>query len=322
MVDFTAMQGFVDKYGRRHTHLRISVTRRSNLDCIYCRSMASEAPDPLSFDEVVRLARIFAGSGIDKIRISGGEPLLREGLPDLVSMLVKIPGIRAVGLTTNGILLKDRIDALKAAGLTHLNISLDALRSACYEKITSSPHHARVMEGIFSALHEGFTPLKLNVVVVRGVNDSEIPDFVAFTKTRPVHVRFIEYMPFQGNAWRPSLYMPTKEIMERIEAEHRITPDPMRSTSRNYRVQGFQGRIGFISPMSKPFCKNCNRLRITVDGEFKTCLFSKGELNVRSLLRNGVDDRFIAESLGEALMLKHEAHPHTPEEGSLHTMGE
>jgi cyclic pyranopterin phosphate synthase len=315
------MKGFADKYGRRHTYLRISVTQRCNLDCVYCRRTDTGALDPLSFEEIERVTRLFAEGGVEKIRITGGEPLMREGLPDLVSRLVKIPGIRTVGLTTNGVLLNERIDALKAAGLTHLNISLDALRASCYEKITSSPHHARVMEGIFRALHEGFTPLKINVVVIRGVNDAEIPDFVAFTKTRPVHVRFIEFMPFRDNGWRPELYVPADEIMERIEAEHRLTPEPVLSTSRDFRVQGFQGRIGIISPMSKPFCKACNRLRITSDGTFKACLFSKGELNLTSLLRDGVDDRFLGESLRKALMLKPEAHPRTGEEGSMQTIG-
>jgi len=185
MVDWSSMQGFVDKFARKHTYLRISVTDQCNLDCLYCRGRAPREmradEDPLSFDDIVRLAGVFAKHGVEKIRISGGEPLLREDLPVLVERLAAIPGVRRLGLTTNGTLLLEKLAALKSAGLTHLNISLDALRASCFEQMTSSTQHGHVMEAIFGALHEGFSPLKLNVVVIRGVNDSEIPDFVAFT---------------------------------------------------------------------------------------------------------------------------------------------
>ena len=306
------MEPLIDSYGRTHTYLRLSVTDRCNLRCVYCMPpegiLRKDREEILSFEEIFRLTGLFADMGIRKVRLTGGEPLLRCGVERLVACIAAVPGIETVGMTTNGVLLKDHLEALQKAGLKLLNISLDTLRPERFGDITLRQNFSQVLEGLEAALKLGFAPVKLNVVVIRGANADELLDFVEFVRDRPVSVRFIEYMPFRANNWRQDRFMPFREMKSVIEEKYPLVPldnpdDPSR-VAREFSIQGFRGSVGFITSISEHFCGNCNRLRLSADGCMQLCLHNPGELNLRHLLRAGCPDEEIARLLRNALAAK------------------
>ncbi len=315
------MKTLVDSYNRNHTYLRISVTDRCNLRCHYCMPAEGielkERENILRFEEILRLTKIFAEMGINKIRLTGGEPLVRKGLTELISNVARIQEINAIGMTTNGFLLPQFITQLKAAGLTHLNISLDTLKPERFSQITRREGLTQVLEGIDSALKEGVSPLKINTVIMGGINDDEIPDFVEFVRDKPLILRFIEYMPFKSNRWNNMRFIPYLEIKKRIEMKYDLQPchtvDQSISVAKNYQIPGFTGKIGFITPISNHFCDACNRLRLTADGHLKSCLFYTPELNLKNVLRNGASEDEIKSTIQKILQLKPQKHPSTEE---------
>ncbi len=304
-----------DTFGRRHTYLRISLTERCNLRCRYC--MPAEGVDLkpreeiLTFEEIVRLARLFVAAGVDKIRLTGGEPLLRRDIEALVEQLGDLPGLRTLALTTNGLLLSKKLPRLQAAGVNLLNVSLDTLRPDRFDAITRRAGFDVVRRAIEDALGYGYDPLKVNCVVMRGFNDDELADFVALTRDRPLEIRFIEYMPFGGNGWDDVRFLPYAEMIERISARFPALerlPDGPHDTAKTYRVPGFRGRVGFITSMSDHFCAGCNRLRITADGNLKVCLFGQAEVSLRDAMRGGASDAELGDVIRAAVMRKKAAH--------------
>ena len=304
-----------DRFGRRHTYLRISVTERCNLRCHYCMPAEGVGLSPrshiLTFEEIERLARLFVKHGVSTIRLTGGEPLVRKDVEELVGILASIPGVQELKMTTNGILLDRKLEALSKAGLTGLNISLDSLQPNRFLQITRRQGLEKVLSAIDLAIDAGFVPTKVNCVVMKGINEDEVVDFVETTRSRPVCVRFIEYMPFSGNGWNDGLFVPWREMQRSIESQYgaleRLSDGP-NSTSRDFRVPGFAGTIGFISSMSDHFCDSCNRLRITADGNLKVCLFGRSEVSLRDMIRAGSSDEDLEEVISAAVQRKKAQH--------------
>ncbi|RUS32388.1 hypothetical protein BC938DRAFT_475539 [Jimgerdemannia flammicorona] len=284
----------VDKFNRQHTYLRISLTEKCNLRCTYCMPAEGVPLTPsasiLTTPEIVRLSELFVRAGVTKIRLTGGEPTVRPDIVELVGELGRLrgEGLQAISMTTNGIALRRKLPRLIEGGLNGLNISLDTLDPFKFEIITRRKGHDRVLELIDEAIALGLAPVKVNCVVIRGVNDAEVVDFVEFTRGRSVDVRFIEYMPFDGNKWNSDKLVPYKELISRIEERFgglQKLPDDLNDTSKAFRVPGYAGQIGFITSMSDHFCGTCNRLRITADGNLKVCLFGQSEVSLRDLMR-------------------------------------
>lgn len=306
------MNLLVDDLGRKHTYLRVSVTDRCNLRCLYCAPDPPSPPRPpedlLTLEEIARVARIFVSLGITKIRLTGGEPLVRPRIESLVEVLAATPGLDAVALTTNGLLLARHARALKAAGLSQLNVSLDTLRPERFARIALRDAYRAVREGIDAALGAGFASLKINVVVLEGINDDEILEFVEMARDRPFSVRFIEYMRFSCNRRRDARLVPYAAMRRRIEERYCLEPAaPPRAgapVAREFRIQGFAGTIGFITPVSSRFCADCNRLRLMADGSLKTCLFVSPAASVREALRRGAPDAEIVRLIVEAVRTK------------------
>ncbi|EGD80518.1 molybdenum cofactor synthesis 1 isoform 2 [Salpingoeca rosetta] len=302
-----------DLFGRQHSYLRISLTERCNLRCQYCMPeegvQLSPKDELLTFDELVRLARIFASNGVSKIRLTGGEPLLYPQLSDLIREFRGMPGIESVGITTNGLTLARKLDALKDAGLTHLNVSLDTFHEHKFNIISRRRGLDRVFRGIDAAIDAGLTP-KINVVLTRNVNDDELLDFVEWTREKPVDVRFIEYMPFDGNRWNMDRFVSYKEMLERIEQRFTLTrlSDHPNDTSKAWWVPGHAGRIGFITSMSEHFCGSCNRLRITANGQLKVCLFGSTEVDLKHALRRSENDEETIREIDAAVKRKKKQH--------------
>ena len=296
-----------DTFGREHTYLRISLSERCNLRCRYC--MPAEGVDLtpeerlLTEGEILRLARLFVRHGVTKVRLTGGEPLVRPGACNLAARLGEIEGLRTLALTTNGLLLSKKLSRLQAAGVNPINVSLDTLRPARFQKIARRKGHHLVLRAIDEALEAGLR-VKVNCVVMRSVNDDELADFVRLTKERPLEVRFIELMPFQGNAWSKERFMSWQEMKKQIEAAlPALQPleDGPHATARTYQLPGYEGRIGFIASMTAPFCTGCNRLRLTADGNLKVCLFGKAETNLRDAMREGASDEELCEIVSRAV---------------------
>lgn len=267
----------------------------------------------LTYNEILRIAKAFAGLGVKKIRLTGGEPLVRKGLVGLVKSLSDIEGIEEICLTTNGVLLKEHAQAIFRAGVRRVNISLDTLKSGRFEQITGRDVFFQVMEGIETALKTGFKPVKLNAVVVRGVNDSEIADLAAMSIKQPFHVRFIEYMPVgEHSVWDDSTYMPADEIREKAEQTlGQLFPMPQSKKSGPAEIFAFKdalGTVGFISPVSRHFCATCNRVRLTPDGRLRLCLFSDNDVDLKRHLRSGVSDGSLVDILKTAIAMKPSGH--------------
>lgn len=284
------MPTLTDRFGRVHDYLRISVTDRCNLRCLYCMPEEgmdfTESENLMSYDQIVEVVEAGAALGITKLRITGGEPLIRPGLDGLISRLSAIEGIRDIALTTNGIFLAKQAEALKAAGLNRVNISLDTLDSSRFRFIARRGELKRVMEGIEAAAAVGFDPIKLNCVLLKEVNEDEIADFLKLAYDQPMHVRFIEYMPI-GHAdenWKKH-YLPLTRVLEVAEREgyeiSRRTNVHGNGPSDDWQMKGARGSFGLIHPISDHFCSNCNRLRLTADGSIKPCLYWVDELNVK-----------------------------------------
>lgn len=307
-----------DTFGRRHTYLRISLTERCNLRCLYC--MPEEGVDLsgkdelLSVDEIMRLTRLFAGAGINKVRLTGGEPTLRRDLVDIVRGVASIEGVDAVGLTSNGVTLGKSLPELQTAGLSLLNISVDTLRPDRFEAMTRRKGHQRVMDSIWRAVDLGFDPVKVNVVVMKGVNDDEIADFVDLTKDAPINVRFIEYMPFDGNVWSSTKMMPFKDMAEAAGSRYggaralQRLVDPSGEVAKNFKLPGHVGTVSFVSSMTSAFCGDCNRVRLMADGNLKVCLFGASEVSLRDAMRGGVSDDDLRAVVSAAVNRKKAAH--------------
>ncbi|MBS4007191.1 MAG: GTP 3',8-cyclase MoaA [Clostridium sp.] len=286
------MASLTDKFGRQISYLRISVIDRCNLNCFYCMPAANGCSrikgNELDLDEIVRIVRAAAVCGISKIRLTGGEPLLRSDLVSLVKNISAIPGITDISLTTNGLLLPQLARPLAAAGLNRVNISLDSLQSEVFRRITRGGALEDTIAGLQAAYQAGLTPVKINVVLLKGINDGEVADFARLTLEREIHVRFIEFMPITGDShnWKKH-YLPIDFAMEQcaevaplLEAEFPENGGP----ARYYRFKEGRGRLGFISPLSRHFCSQCNRLRVTAEGKLLSCLFSQEEIDLRPLL--------------------------------------
>ena len=306
----------LDLYRRKINYLRISVTDRCNLRCRYC--MPEEGiplihhEDVLRYEEILRIVRVFAKEGISKVRLTGGEPLVRKGIVDFIASLSRIEEIRDLSLTTNGILLRELARDLKRAGLRRVNISLDSLRRDRFLQITRKDDYERVWAGIVEALSAGLTPIKINMVAIRGVNDDEIEDFARLTRHLPLTVRYIEYMPSgNGDVWAESHIVTTPEIQRRLETLGELIPiasETWDGPATRFRLEGAIGEIGFIGAVSNHFCSECNRLRLTPDGKIRTCLFSDDEVDLREILRNGGTDEELKQRLLAAIHVKPERH--------------
>eukprot|EP00250_Pteridium_aquilinum_P003104 c13435_g1_i1 orf=387-1622(-) len=305
----------VDRFGRKHTYLRVSVTERCNLRCQYCMPADGVELTPntklLSRDELERVAQLFVLSGVDKIRLTGGEPTVRPDIVELCSSLRALPGLKTLAMTSNGLVLGRKLAQLRDAGLDALNISLDTLVPAKFEFMTRRKGHSKVMEAIDAALDLGYNPVKINCVVMRGFNEDEICDFVELTRDKSINVRFIEFMPFDGNVWNAKKlvsFLEMKETMaSRFPSLQRLK-DHSSETAKNFYVEGFKGTVSFITSMTEHFCAGCNRLRLLADGNFKVCLFGPSEVSLRDAIRNGADDDALREIINAAVKKKKAAH--------------
>jgi cyclic pyranopterin phosphate synthase len=309
------MTGLSDSFQRPINYLRISVTDRCNLRCVYCMPVSGVCPlaheDILRYEEINTVARAAAEMGIDKIRLTGGEPLVRAGLPDLVAMLADIGTINDISLTTNGTMLAKHAAELKKAGLNRVNISLDSLKPEKFQAITRSDAKlADVLEGIEVAWGVGLEPVKLNMVVIPGVNEDEVLDFAAKTIDEEWHVRFIELMPVNGET-KALQFVAASEMKKRIEKLGKLEPclpSVGNGPAKYFRLPEAKGTIGFITPVSEHFCFNCNRLRLTADGKLRPCLLSDYEVDLKEPLRGGVDAEGLKKLIEEAVANKPKQH--------------
>ena len=315
-----------DSHGRVIHDLRVSITDRCNYKCVYCRTGELGALYPeLPIEDYLRLIRLFVDLGIEKVRLTGGEPLLRHGLIELIEELAKLRTMSGeqldIALTTNGHLLDKLARPLKAAGLNRVTVSMDAVDAPTFERITRVPgSFKKVLAGIRAARSAGLTPLKINCVLLRGFNDNEIEGFARFAREEDVVVRFIEFMPLEeGRLWTPHIVVPLKEIVERISREMPLFPMPPREaseTARRYTFADGVGEIGIIAPVSQAFCGACSRVRLTSDGKIRTCLFSQVEHDLYGRMRAGEDDNALSDYIVRTVYGK-EARHHIGEPGFL-----
>lgn len=306
-----------DSFGRVIRDVRMSVTDRCNFRCVYCMPPTGlswvEKPELLTFEELHRLAEIFVELGVTRIRLTGGEPLLRHGLPVLVNQLAGIRGVSDLALTTNGFLLGDYLPELISAGLSRVTMSLDSLNPTTFWAMTRKAALPKVLETVDQIQQSGLSPLKINCVVMRGVNDHEILDFVNFARETRVAVRFIEYMPLNGpDQWRPEVMVSGDEILERIQHQFQLTPvaraSPGETALRFRFADGGAGEIGIIASVTRPFCNACSRIRLTADGKLKTCLFAHQEYDLRGLLRTGASPDALKDLICNAVFHKGPGH--------------
>ena len=307
----------VDSFGRKIDYLRISITDHCNLKCYYCTPFSGrghlERSEILTYEELLNVARAAVASGITKIRITGGEPLVRKGVVEFCRMLSELDGLKSLALTTNGIYLEEMAEPLFKAGVRRINISLDTLRPERFEKITGYDWLPRVQAGIRRAEQIGMNPIKINTVVMRGINDDEIEELARITLDKPYHVRFIELMPTDSCAYGDyeSLYMPVDEIMKKISKIEKAQIGPATDSygpAKLCKLPGAKGKVGFIAPISWHFCGSCNRLRLTAEGKIKTCLFSQSEIDIKTPLRSGAAQKEIINILQRAVSEKPRRH--------------
>jgi cyclic pyranopterin phosphate synthase len=295
-----------DNFGRDITYLRISITDRCNLRCRYCMPQEGVCKlrhqDVLSYEEIQEIVAAAAELGIKKLRVTGGEPLVRLGCADLCSRLSAIPGIQEVTLTTNGVLLSEQAAALKQAGVSRVNVSLDTLDADKYKKITGGGDIEKVLQGLEKAREVGLTPIKINTVLIGGFNDDEIPAFVELTREHPIELRFIELMPMgPGAEFDEKAYLPGSTVLDAVPELQELPPNG--GVARLYRLPGGKGSVGLISPLSRHFCGSCNRIRLTSEGAIKPCLHSNQEISLR-----GLHGEKLLETLSEAIMAKPKMH--------------
>jgi GTP 3',8-cyclase len=310
------MKLLLDDYYRKINYLRLSITDRCNLRCRYCMPEEGvdliEHGDLLTYEEILGVVEVFARNGISKIRLTGGEPLVRKGVVDLVKGIGEIEGIQDLSLTTNGVLVREYAEDLAEAGLRRINISLDTLRPERFAYITRRDKFKEVWEGIEAALRHRLSPVKINVVAIQGFNDDEVQEFARLSLTHPLHVRFIEFMPVGGGSdWHGEEGISSSQIMEEIREIGELIPVGPQANdgpAQRYYIKGGKGEIGFISPISSHFCAQCNRLRLTPDGQIRTCLFSDDEIDLKGAVRGSRGEAHVEEILHQALQAKPEGH--------------
>jgi cyclic pyranopterin phosphate synthase len=304
----------IDGYNRNINYLRISITDRCNLRCSYCMPKEGVSvvghEDVLKYEEILRIVKVAVNLGISKVRITGGEPLVRRGVVDFIASLAEISGLNDISLTTNGILLAPFAVPLFSAGIKRINISLDSLNEAKYARITRGGELNAVLRGIEAVYQAGFYPIKINAVVIKGVNDDEIIDFARLTLHKPFQIRFIELMPMgQAGLGSEDQYISNDVILERIKSVYRLEPggsgkNNTDGPARMYKLEGGLGEIGFISPISHLFCESCNRLRLTADGRLRACLLQDKDVDLRDALRNGCQDEELQRLMSAVIAAK------------------
>lgn len=297
-----------DRFGRIITYLRLSLTERCTLKCTYCRAAEGDCPkkSELTREELLRITRAFAKIGVNKVRLTGGEPMLRRDLLSIISDIRSIPQIQEITMTTNGQHLPGMSTALKAAGLDRLNISVDSLKPEKFAKITGGGSLERVLTGIDEAFAAGFPSVKLNVVLLRGVNDDETDDFIELTRDRNIQVRFIEYMPLGEND-HAELRITGDELLQQYPQLVEVRPSYIGQPARDYQMPGYVGKVGLIDPMSHRFCADCNRVRVMSDGMLRSCLGSNEEFSLKEALEQPDDDALI-EQIQKAIAQKPSTH--------------
>lgn len=317
------MPALQDSFGRNISYLRVSVTDRCNLRCVYCIPLQGIPFAPkseiLTLEEIQDVVQVGASLGIRSVRLTGGEPLVREGIVELVEMIREIPGLLDLSMTTNGVLLSSYAKRLKDAGLRRVNVSLDTLQCDRFKEITRFGTLEDVLDGLDAAIEAGLSPIKLNVVVMRGVNDDEILDLARLSLEKPFHVRFIELMPI-GDFFRPERVIPAEEIFEKLQ-----TLGPLKSMegltgcgpARSWRWEGAEGTVGIIGAVTQTFCASCNRLRLTARGTLRPCLDDETGVDLKSALRPFVDRRKLSNLFREAVRIKPESHTMVGRETTL-----
>lgn len=305
----------IDRCDRKLDYLRISITDRCNLRCIYCvpydfiPKLAHK--EILSYEEILRIVRISVRLGISKVRITGGEPLVRKGVYDFLEQLTKIQGLLDISLTTNGVLLKDNINKIKSAGINRINISLDTLNRKKFRQITGYDFFNQIWEGIVLAKKMGFDPIKINVVPLKGVNDDELLDIAALSIEYPFHIRFIEYMPMGTNNMEIDRHLLAPEIKKRINQLGKLIPIEKiinDGPAERFKFESARGEIGFIRPISRHFCNTCNRLRLTASGQLRPCLMSDVQVDLKTPLRKECSDDKLTEVFLKAVRQKPSEH--------------
>jgi cyclic pyranopterin phosphate synthase len=294
-------QGLYDTFGRKHNYLRISLTDACNLRCTYCmpdeKVIVTPSHKMMQVDEIVEIAKVFVNLGVNKIRLTGGEPLVRKDAKLIIQQLAKLPV--ELSISTNAVLVNEFIEDFKQANIHSVNVSLDTLNADDFLKITKRGEFEKIKQNIFLLVKENFK-VKLNMVVMKGINESAILDFIELTKDFALDARFIEFMPFSGNDWNREKVFTQTEMLQLIQTQYTILKleDELNDTAKKYKVPGHKGNFGFISTVSNPFCNTCNRLRLTADGKMKNCLFSEGETDLLSAYRNGMSiESLIIENL-------------------------
>jgi len=317
------MNKLIDNFGREISYLRVSITDRCNYRCIYCKPEEQFEFIPheeiLRYEEIVEIIEEAVNLGVTKVRITGGEPLARKGVVDFIKKLREIKKLEDISLTTNGFFLSEYAEKLKDAGLNRVNISLDSLQEEKYKRITRGGSLEKALKGIDSALKAGLLPIKINTVLIRGINDDEVEDFVRLTLGRPLNIRFIEFMP-SGEELKDNYrdkFISVLEIKESLAEKYSFRPVDINSgdgPAKYYQIKGGQGTIGFITALSQHFCKTCNRIRLTSEGKLRPCLFSNMEVDIKQAIRNAKTDdkiirsKIIRNNIGEAISIKPEGH--------------
>jgi len=317
------MNKLIDNFGREISYLRVSITDRCNYRCVYCQSEKEFEFIPhqeiLRFEEIVEIVQEAVNLGITKVRITGGEPLVREGIVNFIKQLRRIDKLEDISLTTNAFFLSEYAEKLKDAGLNRVNISLDSLQEEKYKKITRGGSLEKALKGIDSALKVGLLPIKINTVLIRGINDDEVEDFVRLTLEKPLNIRFIEFMPSGEEVINEfeNKFISVQEIKEKLIKKYLLNPVKIsiaNGPAKYYQIKGGQGTIGFITALSQHFCKTCNRIRLTSEGKLRPCLFSNAEVDIKQAIRNAKTDdkiirsKIIRNNIGEAVSIKPEGH--------------
>jgi GTP 3',8-cyclase len=317
-MEIEHMQPLVDSYGRRIKSMRISITDKCNFRCTYCMPAEGlpwlKKAEILSYEEIERVARVAVSVGIEQIRLTGGEPLVRREVPELVRQLHQIEGLRSLSLTTNGIQLKHQAGALAEAGLTRINVSLDTLMREKFTQLTRRDQLKHVLEGLETLeQYPSIQPIKINAVAIRDFSEEEVPAFAALARRKAYVMRWIEFMPLDADqAWRKEDILTGGEIKAIIESEYgplvQITTGDPSETARRYTFSDGIGEVGFINPVSEPFCSTCDRIRLTADGQLRTCLFATEETDLRAVIRSTTDDDAIATTIRRAVWNKELKH--------------
>jgi cyclic pyranopterin phosphate synthase len=312
------MEPLVDSYGRRIKSMRISITDKCNFRCTYCMPAEGlpwlKKAEILSYEEIERISRVAIEMGIEQIRLTGGEPLVRRDVAELVRQLHQIPGLRSLSLTTNGVLLKQQARSLAEAGLTRINVSLDSLTREKFARLTRRDQFNQVLEGLAELEHyPAIHPIKINAVAIRGFTEEEVLDFARLARRKAYIVRWIEFMPLDADQiWRKEDILTGAEIKQIIEAEYGplqpITNGDPAETARRYTFSDGIGEVGFINPVSEPFCASCDRIRLTADGQLRTCLFATEETDLRAIVRSTTDNALLEQTIRQAVLRKELKH--------------